>query len=260
MKLLGLNGGTIGSQRTSRRGAAPGIWTPNEQIFYQRQNAWIGDASFDSVSLLLHMNGSNGGTTFTDSSANGLAVTPNGNVQISTTQSKFSGTSAYFDGSGDYLSLPNTPAVALQSSDFTVEAWIRPAANSSTIYSTGNTQGAGAFLFSVSSQGGLQVFGENLSIIPSTHATATLSLNTWHHVALVRSGSSWKAYLNGAEQGSGSKSETYAANSSMYVGARNYSGSLGDYFNGYINDFRITKGVARYTTNFTPSAFPFPDA
>ena len=67
---------------------------------------------FDNVELLLHLNGSNGSTTFTDSSSNGLTVTRGGNVTISTAQAKFGGASAVFDGSGDYPTA-NNAALAL---------------------------------------------------------------------------------------------------------------------------------------------------
>ena len=67
-----------------------------------------GDPYYSAVSLLLPMDGTNGSTTFTDSSLNGLTVTAVGNAQISTTQSKYGGASGYFDGTGDYCQFPQT--------------------------------------------------------------------------------------------------------------------------------------------------------
>jgi hypothetical protein len=86
----------------------------------------MSDPDFANVSLLLHMDGSNGSTTFPDSSSNGLTVTRYGNAQISTAQSKFGGASAYFDGAGDYLELPNpNTAIGAVAGDFTIECWVR---------------------------------------------------------------------------------------------------------------------------------------
>ena len=82
---------------------------------------------FSSVSLLLHMDGTNGSTLFVDSSQSPKSVTASGNAQISTTQSKFSGSSGLFDGSGDYLSIPFTSGGGFDfgTSNFTVEFFTR---------------------------------------------------------------------------------------------------------------------------------------
>ncbi len=75
--------------------------------------------------LLLHADGSNGSTVFVDSGSNGKTVTAYGNAQISTAQSKFGGASAYFDGNGDYLSVPSSDDWSFGTEAFTMEAWIR---------------------------------------------------------------------------------------------------------------------------------------
>ena len=82
------------------------------------------DASYSSVSLLLHGNGINGSTTITDNSPSPKTVTAVGNAQISTAQSKFGGGSIAFDGTGDYLTTPNNSDYQFGTSDFTVECWI----------------------------------------------------------------------------------------------------------------------------------------
>jgi hypothetical protein len=266
MPLLGANGGLLGAARTSRRGAAVGLWTPNEQVIYQRQNAWIGDASFDSVSLLLHMDGSNGSTTFTDSSKNALTVTANGNAQISTAQSKFGGASAAFDGAGDYLRLTSSMA-RLDNGDHTVELWF----NASSLPTGGNAVvlwaqyyltgiPAGRCLLSINTGGTIKAqLGSS-----STTSTSTISSGTWNHVAYTRSGSTNYLLLNGTSEGTFSSSQTIL-DTAVAIGALNTGSDASpdysqDFFNGYIDDLRITKGVARYTANFTPPTAPFPNS
>jgi hypothetical protein len=222
------------------------------------------DPYFTNVSLLLHGNGTNGSATITDNSPSPKTVTAVGDAKISTAISNPFGANngiIAFDGNGDYLTLPNTAAMALESSNCTVEAWIRVAsfANAPTIYATGETSSSG-FLFCVSTLGGLQVFSQSTGPnIGSTHLTETLSANVWYHVALTRETSTWRVFLNGVQQGSTTNSGTYSANASMFVGARTYTGSVGGFFDGYIDDLRITKGVARYTASFTPPTAQFPD-
>lgn len=262
MKLLGLNGGTIGSQRTSRRGAAPGIWTPNEQILYQRQNTWIGDASFDSVSLLLHMNGSNNSTVFTDSSINAVAVTANGNAKISTDQNKFDGASAYFNGASDSLTFNN---IALGTGNFTIETWIK--SNSSVQYaqiignettSGGNYSGGFTFVINNNSSTGGQL-ALYIEFLVVSSSTGDWSDDTWHHIALTRSSNTFTIWGDGVSLGTGTSTRSMnSASSSMYLANNNVFASRN--LVGYIDDLRITKGVARYTSNFTPPSAPFPDA
>ena len=85
------------------------------------------DPNFADVSLLLHGDGANNSTTFTDSSSNNFTLSRVGDVKISTTESKFGGSSIFFDGTGDYLTLANNSDFNFPN-DFTVEAWVYPTA------------------------------------------------------------------------------------------------------------------------------------
>ena len=125
--MLGFNGGLMGVRRVPTVSSASGLWFPNEQSMARRDGIWppMGDPYWSSVSLLLHMNGSNGSTTFTDSSSNNYTVTAYGHAQISTAQSKFGGASGLFDGSVDYIRA--TPSTNLQfGGDFTLELQVYP--------------------------------------------------------------------------------------------------------------------------------------
>jgi hypothetical protein len=211
------------------------------------------DPQYGSVSLLLHGNGTNGSTTITDNSPTPKTVTAVGNAQISTAQSKFGGSSILLDGTGDNLDLA---AISFADSEnFTLECFLYKNAGG-----YGNVFGGGS---------GTQI-GYDLSAAPGT-STGTIymyfaggfgvsasgtavTLNTWNHLAWTRQGSTCRAFVNGILQGSGTRVDAF---SFSVIGASASGGAQA--VNGYIDDLRITKGIARYTSNFTPPAAPFPD-
>jgi hypothetical protein len=214
------------------------------------------DPDFANVSLLLHGDGTNGSTTIVDSSSSSKTVTAVGDAQISTAQSKFGGSSIYFDGSGDYLTIPPSANMSLGTADFTIELWAR--------FNTAVTNG----LFQLNS-GYLnsQVRGPAVGIADTGywgiyHGTSFLqssqtpALNAWQHVAYVRSSGSTKLYVDGVQILSTVDTTNYA---DQYFTIGGWYSTL-YLLNGYIDDLRITKGVARYTANFTPPTAPFPDA
>jgi hypothetical protein len=177
-----------------------------------------------------------------------------GNAQISTTQSKFGGSSMYFDGTGDYLIVSPNVTNNLGTGDFTIESWV--------YLTSGSTY---QFLIGATGDGGMQV-GLNVPIsgtptiavaiangawILNFGASILISSNTWTHVAVTRSGTTNRAFINGVQLGSNITDSTNWAftNNTLQVGATLGVAPL----NGYIDDLRITKGYARYTSNFTPA-------
>jgi hypothetical protein len=178
-----------------------------------------------------------------------------GNAQISTTQSKWGGSSIAFDGTGDALSTPANVNLAVGSGDFTLEMWVYGANNGSTVggsyprlFALGTAQTLGCFEC-YNAAGTMYIEMNNGSAI--TFAASTLLNSTWNHFAIARSGSSVKAFVNGTQVGTVTNSVNLnlAATTQSWIGA--ISASAGN-FNGYIDDLRITKGFARYTANFTP--------
>lgn len=262
-----VNTGLIGAARSSRRGA--GIWTLQDQIVYQRRNEWIGDLYIDNVSLLLHMDGSNGSTTFTDSSKNALAVTRFGNAQISTAQSKFGGSSGYFDGNGDYCTLAHNTAFNLSSGDFTIEAWIYNAArpsgvNTQTIIDKDGVLATSYPSYSITVDSvGLCLLnlgnGVGLSPTVTAYTIGTIPLATWTCIAATKSGTTIRTFLNGSLIASATQGVAMTDGSkSLHIGFYAGAGSS-SYFNGYIDELRITKGVARYTDSYSLPDLPFPN-
>lgn len=209
-----------------------------------------------NVSLLLHMDGTNGSTLFKDNSYTRKSVTSFGNAQISTSASKFGGASGYFDGTGDYLRVPYTSDFDLSGGDFTIEAWV----NFSVVggHLVGKDTYGSNFDWSIG-------FGAN-NIVCYTNGTMSSlvvtvpawSTGVWYHVALVRSSGTNTFYVDGTAYGSNTMSITNASQSYMTVGCLSWN-NPGFFFNGYIDELRISK-VARYTSNFTPSTTRFANA
>jgi len=199
----------------------------------------------NDVSLLLKMNGSNGSTSFIDSSKNNITVTAFGNAQISTAQSKFDGSSAYLDGTGGtYITASN--AASFETGDFTVEAWIYP---------TDNTKGNLLFGMGTSTSGILLSLNYLTvdGISYNWNNNNYISFNTWSHIALVRNSGIMKIYVNGVEKFSSYLPNQLYTNRILYCG-NGYSttGSAQNAFQGYVDNIRIIQGKARYTSNFTP--------
>ena len=216
------------------------------------------------VSLLLHGDGTNSSTTITDNSPSPKTVTAVGNAQISTAQSKFGGASIAFDGAGspvDRVVLPfNDGTTTFGSANFTVEGWVYRNNTSDSIFLTGQgdlqTVATSSFVLYLGSTTSDFYLGASPFSCTSPSPAAT----TWAHVAWTRSGGTVRSFLNGSLVGSNASLGALSINPGITQPASLGSNYLGGApFNGYIDDLRITKGVARYTANFTPPAAPFPD-
>jgi hypothetical protein len=218
------------------------------------------DPYFRYTTLLLHGDGTNGAqnNTFLDSSTNNFTITRNGN----TTQGTFSpfsqtGWSNYFDGSGDYLTVPDNAALDLGTGNFTIEAWIyptsvSPAANY-TILAKGSSSATGTWQFDITSSSKLRIQYDSAGEIIST---ASLVANTWTHVVVVREGTGsnqTKLYINGVNDGTGTVSSDFGDATTLKIGL-NRDGTTN--YVGYISNARVVKGTAVYTGNFTPSTTP----
>jgi hypothetical protein len=213
--------------------------------------------SISGTSLLL--NYTNGGII--DNAMSNVLETVGG-AAISTTQSKFGGASMYFDGSGDKLLIPDSQNFNFGSGDFTVECWVYPTANASfagifTKRASGAVYAPIQVLINSGTMG-LFVSTSGSAWAINTNASSSPSLNTWSHIAAVRNGSTITLYLNGTSVAFGSVSTSaLMTNTSQFVLGAESAADTGNYA-GYIDDFRITKGYARYTANFTAPVVPFP--
>ena len=198
-----------------------------------------------------------------DGSSNAQTVTVNGDAK--TTQfSQFDhvayspsshGGSVYFDGSHDYMSLPANDGYNFGSNDFTLEAWVYVdlASISSNLPLVG--WGTGSYKIIRLNSTGINVESNSPSNTSFTVSFASSpKTKTWNHIALVRSGNSFTAYLNGV---GGTAYTSYTGNIGNGSDALNISyKSDPTYYTGYIADLRIVKGTAVYTANFTPPTEP----
>jgi hypothetical protein len=183
-----------------------------------------------------------------------------GNAQISTAQSKFGGSSISLDGTGDYLSSSDNLTLAFGSGAFTVEGWIYLINTSGTkgiVFGGGNN----SFGLRIGQSYNGNVNGLNIAksgIADLDYCAFTFATNTWYHIAVVRSGTTIYFFVNGTQQttqGSGAGSFSFVnPTSGFYIGCNN---DTNEQFAGYIDDFRITKGYARYTSNFTAPTSAF---
>ena len=224
----------------------------------------VGDEYYSSCSLLMHFSGSNGSTTFIDNSPNNLTVTSNNGAKITSSISKFGGTSGFFDGTNDYLSIASNSVFDL-TGNYTIEFW----AYSSNF-------GAGGYLhrgfystisqtwtglsFSIRGIGGIRFYFYATTNANEQYIDVTApSNNAWHHFAMVKSGTTGTVYIDGTLAGTVNSLNTPAVSSqTLRIGVWDYSASS-EYFNGYIDEIRITKGIARYTGNFTVPTSAFLD-
>jgi len=219
------------------------------------------DPHFSSVVLLMHMNGDDASTTFTD--VKGHSFTAVGNAQIDTAQSKFGGASGLFEGTGDHIETADSDDWTFDG-DFTIEGWLRlnGTANAQYIFSHYNT-GANFWGVILDFVGGLGfrflVLSGGSAIIDITQGANTgWSTGTWYHFAVTRSGNDYKLFRDGTQVASGTDVDAIP-NFAGLLRIGDLSGAATENFNGWLDDLRITKGVARYTANFTPPTKAFPD-
>ena len=221
-----------------------------------------GDEYFASVASLLHFDGSDGSTTFTDVTGKTWAAT--GNAKIDTAQSKFGGSSVEFDGTGDYI-LATDSGLDLGSGNFTIELWFRTTSLAAIngVFLNGTIGSNNRRIqCDIKTTGEVTFFAANATPTTAWNIStpaSTIKINTWYHLAFVRSGSNIYVFVDGVLLASAaSVAVEPAAGNKVYIGtARN--GGVDRYTTGHIEDFRITKSLARYTSGFTPPAAPYPD-
>lgn len=216
------------------------------------------DPSYNSTKLLLSSTKqANASNTFIDWSSASKNVTRLGNVVTSTAQSVSGSTSIYFPGStSDGLNIANSDDWNFYAGDFTVECWIRPANVSGTKvlidrgqYSNYTPWG----LVMSNDQASFQGTSTGSSHLWALSSSAgSISVNQWTHIAGVRYGSNVYLYVNGTQVASANigTASLQVVTNQVTIGRTNNSFYA---FNGYMDDIRITKGVARYTSNFIPA-------
>ena len=194
-------------------------------------------------------------------------IAANGNAQVSTAQSQFNGSSAVFDGTGDFLRIYNPGTLAFDSNDFTIECWVRPTGTKKDFpliihnYIDGQFDATGSWFLadrhnSASTKFSFWVDNFNGQASPMLTSTTSVSTNTWYHIAIVRSGTTFRMFVNGTQEATATFSGSFDSNLSNNWGVGDWnSGSVNGY-TGNIDEIRVSN-TARYTTNFTAPTQPF---
>ncbi len=183
-------------------------------------------------------------------------ITTVGNAQVDTAQSKFGGASLLLDGAGDRLTL-DLGSDVIGTGDFTLDYWIRHT-SAFVNYITHIATLRGSTGFNVGTQALAQVVFYIDGIGEVLRGTGTnFTLNTWHHVAFVRNSGTLKAYVDGVEKASATNS-TNLSNASFWIGDLNNVAN--EPVNGWMDEIRLSIGIARWTATFTPETSAYPCA
>jgi hypothetical protein len=180
-----------------------------------------------------------------------------GSAQSSITQYKWSPTSMRFNGTTDWLTTIDKPQLNIGTGDFTIECWVN---RSATASGAGNgdsiiSKGTNNIILSINVNTSKFEFAQYGVAVLLT-STTVISNSTWYYVAITRSGTTLRMFVNGTQEASTTNSANFTSTTSMFIGAD--ANNTNQRLNGYIQDLRITKGIARYTATFTAPTAAFP--
>jgi hypothetical protein len=217
-------------------------------------------AGLDSYTkLLVHFNGEDNQVVYT--AETGQTVTFTGATSlIDTAQSKFGG-SSLFGSSADTASVPDSSDWDMGSGDFTIDFWVRQyeldGVNANILCGQANSTPSAntrQHQITITAAKKLQIslWNDSATRLDSASGGTTIAINTWYHIALVRYGNTATLYLDGAAE-----TTLDLTGVTLQNGGSKFSfGAIGDYtssrMKGWIDEFRISKGIARWTGNFTP--------
>lgn len=207
--------------------------------------------------LLIHADEPNGSTFLADSSPQKHTITAVGSASTSNAQIKFGRCSAAFDGNGDYLSVLDSDDWNFDG-DFTIDYWLKFNVLQYTDI-IGQAQSAGGnrswwWQFN----GSNQIFfsfatdGVGSYANPLNYTSWAPVTGQWYHMAVTRSGSNWYMFIDGAQVATGSNAAAiYDSTSALWIGNIEHDSNPARSLNGWIDELRISKGIARWTSNFT---------
>jgi len=206
--------------------------------------------------LLIHADGTNNQNNhaFLDSSNNNFTITRNGNAtQGSYSPFSQSGWSGYFDGSGDYITAPDSAAWDYGTGDFTIECWTYQTSIGSNVILVGQYSASDGSSFEVLANNKVAFWAEGSF---RAYSANTVSANKWNHLAVSRSGTNLRLFINGVLETTVTDSTNIAgSNAALHISSSATSPGAGG-ITGYMSDVRIVKGTAVYTAAFTPPTAP----
>jgi len=183
-----------------------------------------------------------------------------GDAKVSTAQYKYGSGSIAFDGTGDNITIPSSPNLDFGTGDFTIELWINFSALSTNRvlldkWVSGNANSWQLYWRSIGTSITFLVGAS--TILLQDPSTSRITTNTWYHIAVTRSGSTNRLFIDGTQVASATDSTNLTNTNRLCIGEQ--LSTLTNDFSGYIDDLRITKGYARYTANFTAPTAKFKD-
>ncbi len=245
--------------------------TDGQTLSYNESNSdWeCADASAGSgggnidlnTKLLVQSDDADGSVKFMDSSISTHTITANGDAHHETDASKFGGSSMYFDGAGDYLNIPDSEDFEVYNNEFTIDFWMRADA-----LPTGLHVLVGKYNYGGYSPWNIMQDGANIILYSSSnnssHDVANaraivtgINIDTWHHIAFTRDGDTMKTFLDGV------LTDSFIFTGGFFNGSQTLKiggADGGNYsFGGYLDEVRISKGIARWTSDFTPPTAPY---
>ena len=205
------------------------------------------DPYYNSVSLLLLFQGSNGSTTFVDSGPKASTVTPHGGAVISSTQSKWGTTSGYFEGTNSYLTIPHITEFDFGTGDYSVELFVyfNSVANNNTLCGAWQDSTHG---WNLRRNNAVLTGNHNIAVYSGdSQVSAANNLNSagsWKHVAVTSTGGTTRKFIDGGQTGPDSGGGDYSSTAAFVIGALN-AAAPERFLDAYVNSLRITKGVSR---------------
>lgn len=242
-------------------------WTsPSHAPKYNTKDRIAGIAENDEYTkVLLHFDGTDASTTISDDNIGGSAHSWSaaGNAQLDTAQKQFGTASLLCDGTGDWTTVADHADFALTSKLFTIDCWVRPAASGTQIYIAGQgatpiAVGTRAWTIGRLSNNHIQAVLGGAATQLVLEGTTSVVSGAWYHIAFVGDGTTAYLFVNGALEASGAISFTpLDASTAMRVGAAGEETASS--WNGWIDEFRLSVGVARWTAAFTVPDEPYDD-
>jgi len=214
--------------------------------------------------LLLHLNGADGATSTDDSSGSNHSITFAGTAQLDTAQKKFETASLLLDGDSDYISAANHADFNYGTGKFTIDFWCRPSTDLNSIntvffdfYDSGGNDwyslcdyNSGYLEFRITDSG-------STTVSLQTSSAYAWAADTWYHIAVIRgwggNANDWAITIDGSSVATLTDADGVPSiDGAFRIGFGRHTDGTNDYFPGHFDEVRVSKGVARWTANFTP--------
>jgi len=243
--------------------SASDVWSLRDVYKAEAGGDWPGglagatDPNFANVSLLINADGlADGSSSFVDASSNNVSLTPT-TVSVDTAVKKYGTGSMQFDGSATTALNASDPSLASGTGDMTMEFWLYPIDVSGTqgVVDTWMEQTSGTGFYAWLTGASLDLVKNSSTYYYNSSTGTDVTVGQWQHVAITRASNTVRVFVDGTQLYSVVITDDW---SSQQIEIGNIQRTYAPGLNGYIDDFRYTVGLARYTANFTPPTEAFP--